>query len=184
MYAGSFWPPACAGLSGEDLVDVELRPLTCPGALLVLARDQLADQAEGEELQAHDDEEHPEDQQRALSDCVAVDLERCQVSEHRDAENSEQQAEPAEQMKRPVAVPTDEGDSQQVEEASEVALDAVSRAPRATSSSRSTPIFRTTLRRSRACWRSWTKASTWSQAGRRTAATRSAGASLRRSSTG
>src|SRR5436190_10955181 len=129
MCAGSFWPPACAGLSGEDLVDVELRPLTCPGALLVLARDQLADQAEGEELQAHDDEEHPEDQQRALSDCVAVDLDRCQVSEHRDAENSEQQAEPAEQMKRPVAVPTDEGDGQQVEEASEVALDAVSRAP-------------------------------------------------------
>ena len=44
--------------------------------------------------------------------------------------------------------------------------------------------FRTTRRRSRAYSRSWTRASTSSPAGRRTAATRSAGGSPRRSSTG
>ena len=42
----------------EDLVDVQLVRRACP--LLVVARDQLGEEAEREELEADDDEEHAE----------------------------------------------------------------------------------------------------------------------------
>src|SRR5689334_23798092 len=96
-----------AGRLREDLVDVELRPLAWPGALFVLARDQLADQPEREELQADDDEQDAEDQQRPAADRLAADLEHGQVEQDRDAERSEAEPEPAKEVERPVAVAPD-----------------------------------------------------------------------------
>src|SRR3954469_10685073 len=92
----------------EDLFDVQLRPLARSRALLVLARDQLADQAEREELQPDHHEEHAEDQERPLSDRVALDLEHGQVAQDDETEEAERQAEAAEEMERPVPVAADE----------------------------------------------------------------------------
>ena len=62
--------------AGQDFVDHRLRPRALVGALLVLARDHLADQPEREKLDADDDEQHAEDQQRPAADRVALRLER------------------------------------------------------------------------------------------------------------
>src|SRR3954469_12247531 len=100
----------------EDLFDVQLRPLARSRALLVLARDQLADQAEREELQPDHDEEHAEDEQRPLPDRVALDLQHRQVAQHYEAKEAEGQAKAAEEMERPVPVAPDERHGEQVEE--------------------------------------------------------------------
>ena len=107
---------------------MQLGPLARARALLVLARDQLADQAEREELEPDDDEQHAEDQQRALADRVAQQLVDRQVDEHAEADRAEGEPEPAEEVQRPVAVAADERDRQQVEEAADVPLDPVARA--------------------------------------------------------
>jgi hypothetical protein len=91
-------------VSGQDLVDVEFRLLTADRGLLVLAREHLADQAEREELEADDDQEHAERQQRALADRVAESLDDGQVDEDRDSEQAEDETESAEQVQRPVPV--------------------------------------------------------------------------------
>jgi len=91
-------PPAVT-VSGQDLVDVEFRLLTANGGLLVLAREHLADQAEREELEADDDQEHAERQQRALADRVAESLDDGQVDEDCDSEQTEDEAE-----ERPIGV--------------------------------------------------------------------------------
>src|SRR5438046_3147588 len=120
-------PPAVT-VSGQDLVDVEFRLLAADRSLLVLAREHLADQAEREELEADDDQEHAERQQRALADRVAESLDDGQVDEDRDSEQAEDETESAEQMQRPVPVAADEGNGQQIQESADVALDAVARA--------------------------------------------------------
>ncbi len=51
-----------------------------------------------------------------------------QVDEDREADRAEQQPEPAEEVQRPVPVAADERDGEQVEEAAQVALEAVARA--------------------------------------------------------
>ena len=86
---------------------MQFHPLPRVRAFFVLARDQLADQPEREELQADHDEQHPEDQERSLSDRVAVQLEDRQVDEHREADGAEQEPE-AEEVQGPVAVAPDE----------------------------------------------------------------------------
>ena len=105
------------------------RPARSPHALLVVARDHLADQPEREELHADHDEQDAEHQQRALPDRVPERLEHGQVDEDRRPDEAEEQAEAAEQMQRPVAVAADEGHGEQIEEAAQVALHAVARAP-------------------------------------------------------
>src|SRR6185369_3230537 len=117
------------GTGLEDLFDVQLDPLLRAGSLLVLARDQLADEAEREELEADDDEQDSEDQQRPLADRVPFDLEERQVAEDNEAEESERHPEAAEEVQRAVAIPADERHGQQVEEAAEVPLDPVARPP-------------------------------------------------------
>src|SRR5205814_2289590 len=114
--------------SGEDLVDEELRSLALRRALLVVARDHLADQAEREELHPDDDEQDPEREQRPLADRVARRLHDREVDEDRDSREPEQEAETAEEVERALPVPADERDGQEVEEAAQVALDAVARA--------------------------------------------------------
>ena len=96
--------------------------------LLVVARDHLADQAEREELHPDDDEQHAEREQRALPDRVAGDLDDRQVGEDDEADDAEQEPEPAEQVQRPVPVAAHERDGEQVEEAAQVALEPVARA--------------------------------------------------------
>ena len=54
----------------EDFLDVHVALLARERALLVVARDHLADQPEREELHPDDDEQHAERQQRALPDRV------------------------------------------------------------------------------------------------------------------
>ena len=56
----------------EDFVHDRLCPRPLVGALLVQARDHLADQPEREELDADDDEQDAEDQQRPVADRVAL----------------------------------------------------------------------------------------------------------------
>ena len=55
----------------QDLLDQRLGPLALGDPLLVVARDQLGDQAEREDLDADDDEQDAEDQQRPAADRVA-----------------------------------------------------------------------------------------------------------------
>ena len=113
---------------GEDFLDVHVAPLARDRALLVVARDHLADQAEREELHADDDEQHAEREQRPLADRVA---ERTCGSSGRRAprpDEAEQQAEPAEEVQRPVPVAAHERDGEQVEEPAQVALEPVARA--------------------------------------------------------
>ena len=97
---------------------MEFRLLTADRGLLVLAREHLADQAEREELEADDDQEHAERQQRALADRVAESLDDGQVDEDRGSEQAEDETESAEQVQRPVPVAADEGDRQQIQERS------------------------------------------------------------------
>ena len=51
--------------------------------LLVVARDELADEAERDELDADDDEQHAERQQRAVADRLPGQLQHGQVDEQR-----------------------------------------------------------------------------------------------------
>src|SRR5919197_2745722 len=92
-----------------------------------MARDHLADQAEREELHPDHEQEDAEHEQGAVADRVAERLEHGEVDEDRNPERAEDEAEPAEQMQRAVAVAPDERHRQQVEEAAQVALDAVAR---------------------------------------------------------
>jgi len=62
----------------------------------VVARDQLRDEPEREQLDPDDDEEHAEQQQRSLPDRVAEYLDNRQVDKYDAADQAEQQAEPAE----------------------------------------------------------------------------------------
>ena len=93
-----------------------------------MARDQLGDQAEREELDPDDDEQHAEDQQRPAADRVADDLHDGQVDQDPGAAEREREAEASEQVERPVAVAADERHGEQVEEPAHVALEPVPRA--------------------------------------------------------
>src|SRR5204863_7723702 len=117
-----------AALLGEHFVDEQLGAVALTGAFLVMARDHLADQPEREELHADHHEQHPQQQQGTVADRVPEDLEHSQVDEDRRPERTEDQAEPPEEMQGPVAVAADERDGQEIEEAAEVALDAIARA--------------------------------------------------------
>jgi hypothetical protein len=116
------------GEGAENLLDELLGARSLADAFLVLARDELGDQAEREDLEPDDDEQDAEDQQRPLADRGAADLDRGQVEERRDPGQGQEQAEPAEEVQRPVPVPADERDREEVEEAPQVALEAVARA--------------------------------------------------------
>src|SRR5207244_2424624 len=59
------------------------------------------------------------------TDRLAVDLEHGQIDQHREAEGAEEKPEPTKEMERPVPVAPDERHRQEVEEATQVALDAV-----------------------------------------------------------
>src|SRR5437764_655803 len=115
--------------SGQDLVDVELRLRASAGGLFVLAREHLADQTEREELKTDHDQEHAEREQRALADRVSQGLDDCQVDEDRKPGQAENEPEPAEKMQGPVPVTADERHREQSQESTDVALDAVARAP-------------------------------------------------------
>jgi molybdopterin molybdotransferase len=91
-------------------------------AFLVLARHHLAEQAEGEELEADHDEQDAQDQQWPVSDCLAGCLQDGEVEENSEPDRREQQPEAAEKMERAVPVAADECDGQKVEEAAQVAL--------------------------------------------------------------
>ena len=94
----------------------------------MVARDQLAEEAQREELDADDDEQDAERQQRPVPDRLAADLDRRQVGENDHPDRNRAGAEPAEEVQRPVAVAAHERDGEQVEEPADVALDAVARA--------------------------------------------------------
>ena len=94
-----------------------------------MARDHLADQAEREELHSDDHEQHAEREQRTAADRVPERLVHRQVDQDPDSDGHEPESEPAEEMQRPVPVTPDERDGQQIEEAAQVALDAVARPP-------------------------------------------------------
>ncbi len=100
-----------------------------PAALLVLARDQLGEQAERQELHADDDEQHAEREQRPVADRLAG---RSSARSGRRArpmpDEREHEPQAAEEVQRPVPVAAHERDRQQVEEAAQVALHAVARA--------------------------------------------------------
>src|SRR5262249_59858739 len=108
----------------QDLLDPELAAPALVRPLLVMADDHLAQQAEGEELDPDDDEQHAEDEQRALADRSARDLDAREVDEDPCSAQPEQEAKPAEEVERTVAVPAQERDGKQVEESAHVALDA------------------------------------------------------------
>src|SRR2546427_7449224 len=93
-----------------------------------MARDHLADQPEREELETDHDEQHAQHQQWALADRVAECFEHGEVDEHGPADEPEDESQSTEEMERAVAVPADEGHCEQIEEAAEVTLDAISRA--------------------------------------------------------
>ena len=76
-----------------------------------------------------DDEQHAERQQRAMADRLAGQLQHGQVDEQEHPDGSEQQADAAEEMQRPVPVAAHERDGEQIEEAADVALHPVARAP-------------------------------------------------------
>jgi molybdopterin molybdotransferase len=93
--------------------------------LLVLARHHLAEQSEREELEADDDEQYAEEEQRAMPDRLTRGLQNGQVGEDDEADGAEQEAESSEQVQRPVPVPPDERHGEEVEEAAQVTLTAV-----------------------------------------------------------
>src|SRR5215211_5481168 len=116
------------GLSGQQLVDLCVSSGSAPLALLMMARDQLANESEGEELEPDDDEEHAEREQRAMPDRLAAELEHGQVDQDAEADRAKHEPERPEEMQRPVAVATHERDREQVEERAKVALGPVARA--------------------------------------------------------
>ena len=94
-----------------------------------VARDHLADQPEREQLDADDDEQDAEDQQRPAADRVALRLQRRSGRAGTPCRRpTSSEPEPAEQVQRPVPVAADERDGEQVEEAAQVALEPVARA--------------------------------------------------------
>src|SRR5205085_10913069 len=107
------------GPSGQDLVHEPVGALALGHPLLVVARDHLADQAEREELEADDDEEHAQREQRPPADRVAAELQDRQVDEDPEPDRAEREPEPAEEVERPVPVAADERDGQEVEEAAQ-----------------------------------------------------------------
>src|SRR5437763_1878575 len=104
--AGATASPGLA--SGKNLVDVELGLLAAAGGLLVLARQHLADQSEREELETDHDQQDAEREQRPLADRVAERLDDGQVGEDHEPDQAEHEAEPAEEVERPVPVAADE----------------------------------------------------------------------------
>src|SRR6059058_1749209 len=98
----------------EDFVDQQFGALALLCALLVMARDHLADESEGEELHPDDEEEDPEHQQWSLPDRVAERLEDGQVDQDCGPDGAEHEAEPTEQMQWPVAVAADERDGEEI----------------------------------------------------------------------
>ena len=97
--------------------------------LLVVARDELADEPERDELDADDDEQHAEREQRPVADRLAGELEHGQVDEQRACRCAPSgEPEPAEEVQRPVPVAPHERDREQVEEAAQVPLHPVARA--------------------------------------------------------
>jgi len=115
------------GASGEDFVHEQLGPVALLHSFLVVARDHLADQSQREELHPDHDEQHPEHQQRSLSNSVSERFDHGEIDKDRGSDQAEQEPESAEQMQRSVAVATDERDGQQVEESTQVTLDAIAR---------------------------------------------------------
>src|SRR4029453_603130 len=107
----------------EHLLDVEV--VRTAGALLVVARDQLAQKPEGEELQPEDDEQDAEGEQRALPDRLAGELEHREVDQQDGSDCAECQSEAPEEVERTVPVPAHEPDRHEVEKAADVPLDAV-----------------------------------------------------------
>ena len=91
-------------------------------AFLVVARDELADEAERDELHADDDEQNTERQERSVPDRLARQLEDSQVAEQERPDRSQREAEAAEEVQGPVPVAAHEGDRKQVEEAAHIAL--------------------------------------------------------------
>src|SRR5439155_4325500 len=89
-------------------------------AFLVLRGDELRQQAERDELDPHDDEKDTERKKRALADMRTAQLDRRQVDEDDEADRPEEDSESAEEMERPVAVPTHERHRQEVEEGTHV----------------------------------------------------------------
>src|SRR4029453_13102882 len=92
------------GPSGQDLVDVRIGARTLAPPLLVLARQELADQPQREELHPDDHEQDAERQQGPVADRLAGDLERGQVDEDRRADKSEHEPEAAKEVERAVLV--------------------------------------------------------------------------------
>ena len=83
----------------------------------MLARDELAQEPQREELDSDDHEQDSERQQRPLADCLAAQLEHCQVDEHREAEHRRDESDSPEEVQWPMAVAPHEGHRQEVEEA-------------------------------------------------------------------
>ena len=78
----------------QDLLDAELHASALVRTLLVVADDHLAHEPEREELDADDHEQHTEDEQRALSDRPAGDLDAGQVDQDAGSAQAEEQPEP------------------------------------------------------------------------------------------
>src|SRR5262245_65378579 len=93
-----------------------------------MARHHLAQEPEGEELEADDDEQDAEREQRALADRMPGRLEHGQVDEDHGPDRAQEESQAAEEMERPVAVTAHEGHGQEVEEAAQVTLEPVPRA--------------------------------------------------------
>ena len=99
-----------------------------PALLLVLVGEHLADEPERDQLDADDHQQDPEHEQRPAADPRAAELEDGEVGQDQEAAPAEQQADPAEEVQRPIAVAAHECDGEQVEEAAHVPLRPVARA--------------------------------------------------------
>ena len=75
--ARMFMPtPTARRGSAQDLLDDLLDPLALVDPLLVLRRDELGEQPERDELDADDDEQDAEREERALPDALAPEPDR------------------------------------------------------------------------------------------------------------
>src|SRR5437879_12412655 len=92
----------------QNLVHVELGAFALLCALLVMARDHLADQPQREELHPDDDEEDAEGQERASADRVSERLVHGQIDQDSDSDHHQREAEATEQMQGAVAAAADE----------------------------------------------------------------------------
>src|SRR5450759_3005806 len=112
------------------------RPLLLLGALLIivgvqllslgLIGDELANQAQREQLHADDDEQRAQQQQRALPDGAAEDeLVDAEIQLDKHADEDQQGADAPEEMLRAVLVATEKEHREKVEIAAKVALPAV-----------------------------------------------------------